>query len=266
MPFTPAVLPDRELSTELSSRHRCFSSAAVRNLKAVDVPVRPGDALSQPTRARLFALLGELRRPAATEELATRLDMHPNGIRLHLEQLHDSGLVQRHRERIARGRPRDTWTISPDAQPGGEAPTGYAALARWLVRALVSHGARVRDVEATGERIGRGMAVTNHERGRTGEQQLFDVLVSLGFAPEREPVNRDRLVYRLRNCPYREAVHERQPLVCGLHRGLTRGLLESIDPDTRLVGFEVKDPDVAGCLVRLRGPLAGQAPSSKETA
>jgi predicted ArsR family transcriptional regulator len=51
----------------------------------VDVPPSPDDALAQPTRARLFSLLGELRRPAGTDELARRLELHPNGVRLHLE-------------------------------------------------------------------------------------------------------------------------------------------------------------------------------------
>jgi len=96
----------------------------------MDIPVRPGDALSQPTRARVFALLGELRRPAGTEELAKELDLHPNGVRVHLEQLVAAGLVERRPERIARGRPRDTWAISPNAQPGGDPPSGYAALER----------------------------------------------------------------------------------------------------------------------------------------
>lgn len=233
-------------------------------MTAMDIPIRPGDTLSQPTRARVFALLEELQRPATTEELAEELSLHPNGIRLHLERLHDAGLVQRSRERIARGRPRDTWTISPDAQPGGDPPTGYAALARWLVQSLASTGVRVRDMEASGRQIGRGLASDSDDRA--GEQRMFNLLTSLGFAPEREPLGRDRLIYRLRNCPYREAVHERQPLVCGLHRGLTLGLLDTLDPDTKLVGFEAKDPDLAGCLIRMRGPIARQAPAAEDAA
>jgi hypothetical protein len=59
----------------------------------MDTPTKPGDALAQPTRARLFALLGELRRPAHTEELATRVGLHPNGVRIQLERLQDPGLV-----------------------------------------------------------------------------------------------------------------------------------------------------------------------------
>lgn len=225
----------------------------------MDAPVRPGDTLSQPTRARLFALLSELHQPAPTDELAQELGMHPNGVRVHLERMLDAGLIERRRERIARGRPRDTWTISPKAQPGGDPPTGYAALARWLVRSLVAGGARIRDLEATGRHIGRGLAA-DQTVDNAGEQALFDTITSLGFQPERDPRGKDRLTYRLRNCPYREAVRERQPLVCALHRGLTSGLLECIDPNSAVAGFEAKDPDLAGCLIRIRGPIARQAP------
>ena len=223
----------------------------------MDVPSRPGDALAQPTRARLFALLSELRRPAPTEELAEELGLHPNGVRAHLERLAEVGLVSRERERLARGRPRDSWMISPHAQPGGDPPTAYAELARWLVRSLVSESARVGDVEATGRRIGRELGTTKTDVA--GERRLHEVLGALGFQPQREAVAGDRLTYGLRNCPYREAVRERQPLVCGLHRGITRGLLDVLDPETKLVGFVPKDPETAGCLIELRGPMAAEA-------
>jgi predicted ArsR family transcriptional regulator len=147
--------------------------------------------------------------------------------------------------------------ISPDAQPGGDPPTGYAELARWLVRSLSTGGTRVRDVEATGRQIGRELAPTDTDL--MGEQRMHDALVALGFQPAREPVAGDRLTYRLRNCPYREAVRERQPLVCGLHRGLTRGMLDALDPKTKLVGFVRKDPEAAGCLIELRGRMATEA-------
>src|SRR3954452_690554 len=97
-------------------------------MAVMDVPRAADDALAQPTRARLFALLGELRRPTGTEELAERLDLHPNGIRAHMERLLEAGLVVRERSRQTRGRPRDMWLISPDARPGGDPPTAYTEL------------------------------------------------------------------------------------------------------------------------------------------
>ncbi len=226
----------------------------------MDVPSPAQDALAQPTRARLFALLGSLHRPAPTEELAERVGLHPNGVRVHLERLAEDGLVTRHRERRARGRPRDAWSINPDAQPGGDPPTAYAELARWLLRTLLTVNVRTRDVEAVGREIGRELPAG--DQAVPAEQRFHDVLATLGFQPEREPAA-DRLIYRLRNCPYRAVVRERQQLICGLHRGVTRGLLDSIDAKTKLSGFEPKDPDQAGCLVELRGPMVAQAPRAE---
>jgi predicted ArsR family transcriptional regulator len=223
----------------------------------MDVRRTPDDALAQPTRAQLFVLLSELRRPAGTDELAQRLDMHPNGIRLHLERLEADGLVVRERERQARGRPRDTWSISPDAEPGGDPPTAYADLGRWLVRAISAGGTRVRDVEATGRQIGRELAP--QADGASAEVRIHAVLVAMGFQPTRRFDRGDTLTYCLDNCPYRAAVRERQSIVCGLHRGITRGLLDGVSPKTRLSAFVPKDPDIAGCEIKLRGPLVKEA-------
>ncbi|MQA73743.1 MAG: helix-turn-helix domain-containing protein [Solirubrobacterales bacterium] len=240
-----------------------FSQPRFGGVLVMDVSRQPGDLLAQPTRARLFALLGELRRPASTDELAQRLDLHPNGVRTHLERLHEVGLVERGRERPARGRPRDAWSISADAHPGGDPPTAYADLSRWLVRAIVAGRIRVRDVEAVGRRIGRDLAAPGD--AGSPEQVMHSTLAAMGFRPRRELAPGDKLTYCLDNCPYRDAVRERQPIVCGLHRGLTRGLLDAIDPKTKLAGFVPKDPDAAGCLIQLRGPLAREAAARKGT-
>ena len=229
----------------------------------MDVRRAPEDALAQPTRAQLFALLGDLRRPVGTDELAQRLDLHPNGIRQHLERLEADGLVLRARERQARGRPRDAWSISPDAQPGGDPPTAYADLGRWLVRAISAGGTRVRDVEATGRQIGRELAP--QANGGPAEARIYGVLVAMGFQPRRRLDAGGTLTYCLDNCPYRDAVRERQSVVCGLHRGITRGLLDGVDPKTRLSAFIPKDPDAAGCEITLRGPLVKHAAAHEPT-
>lgn len=224
----------------------------------MDVPARPShDVLAQPTRARLFELLGELRRPASTEELSERLGMHPNGVRLHLERLHEAQLVDRKRERRARGRPRDSWSIDAGARPGGEAPSSYVELGRWLVRSMAESGIGERDVEAAGRRIGRRL--TSDDGSGSAEERFHAALAAMGFQPQRTVTPPGTLTYCLDNCPYRDVVRERKPLVCGLHRGLTRGMLDTIDAQTKLTDFVAKDPDLAGCLIEVRGPLAREA-------
>lgn len=218
----------------------------------IDLPLAapPGDPLAQPTRARLFALLGELARPASTAELAERLELHPNGVRIHLELLEQAGLVTRARERRPRGRPRDAWAVAPEGRPAGEAPRAYGDLGRWLVRALRSPRTGPDHMEETGREIGRELAPA----GATEASESLPVaLAALGFQPDTCCATDGSMTVTLHNCPYRDAVRESPEVVCALHRGITGGLLEVIEPGSRLTGFTPRDPDRAGCLIQIEG-------------
>jgi predicted ArsR family transcriptional regulator len=211
------------------------------------------DVLAQPTRRRLFALLSRLGGSASTDELAEQLDLHPNGVRTHLQRLRDAGLLIHRRASRPRGRPRDEWAIAADARPGGDPPNAYAALARWLARAIPASPIRLREVEATGREIGKDLAAN---AVGPPERAIVDMLAALGFQPEIASHAQGALSCRLGNCPYRESVRENQDVVCALHRGLTRGLLDQIAPSARLVSFVPHDPDKAGCEVEIDGLVA----------
>jgi predicted ArsR family transcriptional regulator len=213
----------------------------------MDLPVAANDPLAQPTRARLFVTLGDLHREATTDELAEILGLHPNGVRVHLERLADAGLIARSQRRGSRGRPSDVWSVDASAKPGGDAPTAYADLAKWLAHAILDGHTTIEEIEREGESIGRDLAA---KTGESGTDALFTILSSLGFMPEQTS-DGDETSICLRNCPYREVAGERQPLVCGLHRGMTRGMLVSLDPDAHLDSFEIKDPFAAGCMIRI---------------
>jgi predicted ArsR family transcriptional regulator len=223
-----------------------------KTIVVIDLPMiaDPDDALSQPTRARLFALLSDLKGPAGTPELAERLELHPNGVRLHLERLAEEGLVERAHVRQRRGRPPDAWTIAPQAQPGGRAPHAYRDLGRWLARALGARPGGLRSVENTGREIGRELAPKDPHRD---PDALETTLTALGFQPTIERREGAEVTICLGNCPYRDAVRENQPAICALHRGITGGLLDVLEPRAKLSAFVPRDPDQAGCLIELRG-------------
>jgi predicted ArsR family transcriptional regulator len=218
----------------------------------IDLPAvaDPDDPLAQPTRARLFTVLSELRRAAGTAELAERLALHPNGVRLHLERLEREGLVERARAETQRGRPPDAWRVAPDARPAGEKPRAYTDLGRWLARALAAGSGGLRSIESTGRQIGRELAPTVPD---ASPETLNTTLAGLGFQPVIVHRAGDHLTFCLRNCPYRDAVRENQTGICSLHKGITRGLLDVLAPEAKLVAFVPHDPDEAGCEIDVRG-------------
>jgi predicted ArsR family transcriptional regulator len=99
------------------------------------------------------------------------------------------------------------------------------------------------DVEAVGEAIGRELAPRD---APADADSLTATLNALGFQPTATEDG-----YCLGNCPYRQAVEQNPDVVCTLHRGMTRGLLEVLDPNRRLVTFVPHAPDIAGCGIEL---------------
>lgn len=217
----------------------------------MDLPSSGADVLAQPTRARLFGLLSESRGPATTAELATSLGLHPNGVRRQLERLRAAGLVERRTAAHGRGRPGDEWSVALGASPGGERPRGYRDLAGWLARVIAAMPDDVRRVELAGREIGRELAP---EGGGDPVERLRETFTALGFRPAVE-ASGDRMTCKLCNCPYRDAARENPDVVCGLHRGITAGLVEAIAPHATLVTFEPHDPNRAGCLAEVSGPF-----------
>lgn len=214
----------------------------------MDLPPPGEGALAQPKRAEIFAFLVERRGPAGTDEVAAHFGLHPNGVRRHLERLLEGGFVTRNRVRMAKGRPRDSWAVAPDAHPGGMQPRAYTDLAKWLARSIPANATRLRELERTGREIGRELAPA----ATSGDpaEDLRDALAALGFEPTLE-LGEAGFACSLGNCPYKDSVRESPEIVCTLHRGITAGLLTELDPKAKLTGFEPHDPERAGCLIEV---------------
>lgn len=213
------------------------------------------ELLTQPTRARIVAVLRDLGRAATTEELASAVGLHPSGVRVHLERLREAGLVRAERVVHGRGRPRHTWVPSG---PAADPPDAGATLSVWLAGVLAADRQNVARAEKVGRGAGRelGRARDRMEPGRA----VFGVMASLGFQPVDEPAEAGRQCLALCNCPYRDAVGVNREVICGLHRGLVRGVLDSVAPGARISRFVPKDPQAAGCELEIRYPAGHRAP------
>lgn len=144
--------------------------------------------------------------------------------------------------------------MAPGASPGGERPRGYRDLAGWLAGVIAGSPGDVRRVERAGRQIGRELA----PKGRGDPvERLRETFTALGFRPALESSG-GRVTCKLCNCPYRDAARQNPDVVCGLHRGITAGLVEALAPRATLVAFEPRDPDRAGCLAEVAGLFEDQ--------
>lgn len=200
--------------------------------------------LAQPTRAQLFAAIRDLGGEATTEQLARELGLHVNGVRRHLDLMHSGGLLARTRRKHGRGRPRDVWSIAAAADGADRPEESYADVARWLARSIPIAPESLRQVEETGRAVGRELADEDDASLSAGVERAFS---ALGFKPVIRAGAGDTLSCELGNCPYRASARENADVVCRLHRGMTEGLIEQLDPTARLSSFEPHDPDEAGC-------------------
>jgi predicted ArsR family transcriptional regulator len=212
-------------------RSRLLSCSEVITMR----PVKNRAALTGVTRARagLLAALHDQPDPVGIEALATLTGRHPNTVREHLDRLIEAGLVVRYAS-LPRGRGRPAWLYQ--AVGPAPAPTDYpevAAALAWATRE--TEGDHVSEAAATGRRWGRdlardprvgaGFTSAAHDADEA-RRHAVDVLTHLGFAPEADDA-KERV--RLTRCPLLQAAYANQAVVCSLHLGVVRGVLEEHD-------------------------------------
>ncbi|MDQ2624756.1 MAG: helix-turn-helix domain-containing protein [Actinomycetota bacterium] len=194
-------------------------------------PVTTYRALASPSRVEILHVLqeqGEL--PLA--DICRAVQLHHNTTREHLDRLVDAGFVERKPEhRGTRGRPRMLYRAA-------EAP-GHRSLdshfREHFMRVLVaSYGSPIEAPAHEARRAGEewvAQALGERERAESGAdddgmRQLAALelhLDELGLNPEVEV---GLLEVHLRRCPFADLARERTEVVCSVHLGVARGILQ----------------------------------------
>lgn len=183
------------------------------------------------SRTRILEALESHASPLNAASLAGELGLHVNTARFHLEALVDAGLAERVSEPTGHpGRPRIVYSASPDAPQVGQ--RSYQLLAEILAGHMAAHSRNPsQTAERAGYEWGRFLASRPEPFTRTTPEraigELLSVLDDAGFAPAAVGSGRHRKIL-LNHCPFREIAVRHRDVVCGLHLGLARGLLEGI--------------------------------------
>lgn len=246
-------------------------------------------ALASPRRAAILRVLRGHDGPLPVEDVAAAVGVHVNTAREHLERLWRAGLVVRTREeRTVRGRPRWLWAPQertaaaddagpPRPAPGGGARGGRAragrghgdagpdagddAGERWLRdrldRVLLAGYGRPLDAPAeTAEREARAAVPAPTARGveRTAGAQVEALCAHfrrLGFDPDASCVDDPGApLLLLRRCPLLDLARERADVVCAVHLGLARGVLDGVGGPLTATSLEPFG-QAGACVLRL---------------
>src|SRR4051812_25552187 len=167
---------------------------------ALGLPAAPAAANSSAGRREdVLRALRSASGPQSIASLAADLRLHPNTVRFHLDSLIAAGRV-RQADRGPRrpGRPALLYEAVRGMDPGG--PRGYRTLAEILTGGV----AAVSDAEPLATDAGRQWG-RHRAAGRSSGpvvDRLIALLGELGFAPERQGCDGERIA--LRHCPFLE--------------------------------------------------------------
>lgn len=178
-------------------------------------PIRLG-----PTRARVLAELRQADDALRVRDLARLLDLHPNTVRFHLDNLCRAGLVSVELERQGkRGRPSLHYRAA--ARPADDP---FRELAGALVRHIArSPKHRRRQAEAAGLSWGEELRAATPDEEPLG--RVLRCMGTMGYHPEFSRAEPPTIT--LRPCPFQDLAVATPEVVCRLHLGLMRGLLGS---------------------------------------
>ncbi len=209
-------------------------------------------ALAGRSRARLLDVLRSAGRGLAIDELSAAAGLHPNSAREQLGVLVQAGLVERASDRpTGRGRPRLRYMAAPE--PGAGDAGAYRDLARTLAEEHAAGADPVGAAAHAGERWGARVAARLPAATSESDavQRLVEVLDNAGFDPE--PPTVPGAPIGLRRCPFGTLARGREPVICGVHLGLMRGVLRTIHAPIQAARL---DPWVtpARCLAHLGAP------------
>jgi predicted ArsR family transcriptional regulator len=203
-------------------------------------------------RQMILEALGGAADGLDTNQLAERLDLHPNTIRWHLGRLTDAGLVQATPNgRRGRGRPSIVHRLTGEGRAHGR--DEYRLLATILTDVVAADSDGEARAYEAGVRWGR------HLRQAEPDASIADLLDGEGFAAEQHG---DEL--EMRRCPFYALAEGSPRVICTLHHGIIDGALAEAGSDQAV---ERLDPfvDPGLCIARLtRRPTTAKRPSRFE--
>ena len=189
--------------------------------------------LADPSRYAIYQEVARAEDPLSTTEIAERLDLHPNTVRLHLEKMREAGLLAVSTDRHGSvGRPQHRWAAVPQA-PVARAWSRPASACSpiswpsWPPREPLDAAT----VAAVGRGAGAGASrpagcLAGAAPGRRACRRSWTSSPTWASTRASSPADGEtQATISFTHCPFRELAALYPDVVCQLHRGITEGIL-----------------------------------------
>lgn len=184
------------------------------------------------SRTRVLEVLHDSGTQLTVSDVAARVGLHTNTVRLHLDALVAAGLADSQTEkRDLRGRPRTLYAANANSANAGR--RSYRLLAEILASSMAAQTSKPREAavkagQEWGRYLGEGPPPFKRVDADEATRRLVSALDEIGFSPESVTSGRQRRVL-LHHCPFREVAKEYPEVACSIHLGLMNGLLAELD-------------------------------------
>lgn len=207
------------------------------------------------------------------QELGSRAGLHLTTVRFHLERLVEGGLLTSHSARSRGvGRPSKRYVIAREGLLEPRRHEAFVRLAELLTAAFTARAedgspltpeqagetwAHEHSAQLLGGRPPAGPA-TSPDAWLATVGRMVDVLRDWGYTPDLRTSAADRTAdLDDIGCPFVDLARRRPEVVCGVHRGLMRGILEVLgETDSELELTPFATPTRCTAHVTTRTPFA----------
>jgi predicted ArsR family transcriptional regulator len=214
----------------------------------------------------------DLAAPGLTAaQLAEVLDLHVTTVRFHLDQLVAAGVVTAEFTKVfGVGRPRKVYAVAPEEPRTEDNGASLHILAELLTE---SFGSRMTPVKAGEEWAAQHVDLVDEGPAEsagtwlTKVGRMIDVLQDWGYHPELSTTEGGRSCQiDLARCPFMDLARANEAVVCGIHRGIIKGVLRQLGESEASVSLEpFVEPDRCQAHIHTRTPFRGHAARHQES-
>lgn len=203
-----------------------------------------------PSRDRVLETLRSADEPLRLTDVCDRVGLSANAVRRHLGRLADDGLARiDHEPPRGPGRPAALYSAVPGRPEDGDAFRTLAGLLGRALSALGDQGATSAAGRDWARRVVEERERAGHARPHDALEVVVDLFADGGFGPRLVDSGG---VVELHRCPFITLAVEQPEVVCAVHLGLVRGVLDEYDDPRTAHLLPVLDGS-GPCVLRLGG-------------